>query len=239
MKSKWSSNFLKSKFQGGSEKDNLSSMDLGIKRDKTKSVSVFFVLSLIIMFIFIILTVLSIITSTFFDSQIKELTNVLKQKESIFEPQVIRSINSFSKQIEGIKKLQTQQVDILPALNTSLSLATPSTQYTKLSLNRTDIDLYSVTVSAVTSSLPGYLQQLRSFQKTTLLEEQSVSSVRIGENQIVSFLLQGKISPSKLTETNFTPSQKIIDSSIKIQEFQQTRDNVIEGGSINNKLEGN
>ena len=62
MKSKWSSNFLKSKFQGGSEKDNLSSMDLGIKRDKTKSVSVFFVLSLIIMFIFIILTVLSIIS---------------------------------------------------------------------------------------------------------------------------------------------------------------------------------
>ena len=110
MKSKWSTDFLKSKFKGKVSENNLSGMDLGTKENKTKSVSIFFVLSLVIMFIFIILTVASIIASTFFDNQIKELTSILKQKESVFEPQVIKSINSFSKQIEGIKKLQIEQV---------------------------------------------------------------------------------------------------------------------------------
>ena len=77
-------------------------------------------------------------------------------------------------------------------------MATPSTQYTKLSLNRIGVDLYSVSIFATTQSLPGYLQQLRGFQKVDALENQKISSVRIGENQTVSFSMNGQISPNSL-----------------------------------------
>ena len=170
--------------------------------------------------------------------QTVELTKILEQKESVFQPKLIKSINDFSKQVEGIKKLQTKQSNILPILTTTFSLATPSTQYTKLSLNRIGVDLYSVSIFATTQSLPGYLQQLRGFQKVDVLEEQKISSVRIGENQIVLFSMNGKISPSALIKDNSTfYTEDESGDILNIEGIEQTRENIIEGGSIGKEEE--
>ena len=200
MKSKWTTNFLNARFKGGANTDSMSNIDLGTPKKEDRPTSVFVFLSAIILIIFMVLTGVSVAASNLFDKQINELTKILEQKETVFQPTLIKSINDFSKQVEGIKKLQTKQSNILPIFTTTFSLATPSTQYTKLSLNRIDVDLYSVSIFATTQSLPGYLQQLRGFQKVDALENQKISSVRIGENQTVSFSMNGQISPNSLTK---------------------------------------
>lgn len=233
MKSKWTTNFLNARFKGGANTDSMSNIDLGTPKKEDRPTSVFVFLSAIILIIFMVLTGVSVAASNLFDKQINELTKILEQKETVFQPTLIKSINDFSKQVEGIKKLQTKQSNILPIFTTTFSLATPSTQYTKLSLNRIDVDLYSVSIFATTQSLPGYLQQLRGFQKVDALENQKISSVRIGENQTVSFSMNGQISPNSLTKnnSNFSSKNENIDI-LNIEEIDQTRDSIIEGGSL-------
>ncbi len=238
MKSKWTTNFLNARFKGKANTDSVSSIDLGVSKEEDRPTSIFVFLSAVILIIFIILTGVSIAASTFLDKQTVELTKILEQKESVFQPKLIKSINDFSKQVEGIKKLQTKQSNILPILTTTFSLATPSTQYTKLSLNRIGVDLYSVSIFATTQSLPGYLQQLRGFQKVDVLEEQKISSVRIGENQIVLFSMNGKISPSALIKDNSTfYTEDESGDILNIEGIEQTRENIIEGGSIGKEEE--
>ena len=65
------------------------------------------------------------------------------------------------------------------------------------------------------------------------LENQKISSVRIGENQTVSFSMNGQISPNSLTKnnSNFSSKNENIDI-LNIEEIDQTRDSIIEGGSL-------
>ena len=77
------------------------------------------------------------------------------------------------------------------------------------------------------------MQQLRGFQKVDALENQKISSVRIGENQTVSFSMNGKISPNSLIKnnSNFSSTNENADI-LNIEDIDQTRDSIIEGGSI-------
>ena len=95
-----------------------------------------------------------------------------------------------------------------------------------------------MSIFATTQSLPGYLQQLRGFQKVDVLEEQKISSVRIGENQIVLFSMNGKISPSALIKDNSTfYTEDESGDILNIEGIEQTRENIIEGGSIGKEEE--
>ena len=64
-------------------------------------------------------------------------------------------------------------------------------------------------------------------------ENQKISSVRIGENQTVSFSMNGQISPNSLIKnnSNFSSKNENVDI-LNIEDIDQTRDSIIEGGSI-------
>ena len=193
----WSGDLLKSKFRGSSSNSIDSvKMEMGFNKgyEEENKVSGILILSLVLFLVFVILTIGSFIYSLSLDRKIASLENTFNTQRDTFKVDVIKSINNFSRQTEGIKRLIDEKSDVSVALRQASELAHQDTQYTRLGLQRSKTDTYNLSLSAVTSSLRSYLQQLRSISKSkTFGESGVVTGTRVIDGKKVVFSFNSSI----------------------------------------------
>ena len=240
----WSGDTLKGKFNsssGGPVDSIKMNMGFGSRDEGEKKVSGILVLALVCFLIFVILTIGSFVYSLTLERKISALEVTFNTQRDTFKIDVIRSINNFSRQTEGIKKLINEKSDVAVALRQSSELAHPDTQYTRLSLQRTRTDTYNLSISAAVSSLTSYLQQLRTISRSRVFGESGVvTGTRVIDGKKVIFSFNSPVFISKQTdegesnrfeETYEEDSEANIDSTdIDEAEFDESDERVSDGG---------